>query len=139
MTNLNALIVNLTNKNVPEEKYGAVININIDYEVQCQTKDFISIKFIGSYKFKDSNENYLINYTVNYNLKDDKNINLQDVIIINENCLKKCKYAMENQLEKTAFEHIINVNDGSISYIFNKMIQDDYTYYITDNKLYLGV
>lgn len=134
MTVLNSVILARVVNELYYEYADTTIDIDLDYEIKHASDDLISILFTGFYNARTAAHPNNISYTINFDLKHNRPLNLYDVIIIEDNILEKVHGAMESQFDQEGVE---SYEQLSVQELYEQIYDKNEAFYMQDEKLYI--
>lgn len=135
---VNALIYEMVDRHVlKEEEINKGVDCEINYEIKKASDDIISIFFYGDYRFRPSGSSKNILFTFNYDLKGDKMIELNQVINIDTEFLKKFKGALVKGELKEVYDRMVKANSKLFTMISN-LKAEDALFFFEENQIYIS-
>ncbi len=134
---LNDAIFKIVNSNVLKEDEDTTIDTSINYTVQNASDSYVSILFTCFSNSATAAHPLKIWFTINYDLKENRILLLNDVTEVNKGLLQKSKGAMKNQLDKGTYEAILSTN-YNIEELLHLLKSDSAEFYYKNDNLYIG-
>ena len=109
-------------------------DIRLEYEVKMQSKQRISILFMGMYYKRGAAHPLNLSYGLNFDLKEQKELHLEDVIKDTSNLLERSRAAMEEQCAMEIKGALSMLSDETLE---RQIFEEAYNFYLEGKKVYL--
>ncbi len=135
---LNKEIVKSIRKFIEQDEKKNKTDVDIHFEVKSASDSIISIFYYGMGNAEISAHPYKIWGTINYNLKDNKLITLNDVTTVDKKFLQILKGLMKSQYEKDIYKAMMWSYDDTDDLLENYKSCDG-LFYFKRKKLFIGL
>jgi hypothetical protein len=113
-----------------------LVDSELDYEIKTETDNFISILFTGWVNTRTANHPNNLSFTINYDMKNIKQIVLCDIISIDDILLEKVRGAIEDQLGTYMLD---GYGKLSVSNFYEQLEDKSQGFYFKDGNIYIRV
>lgn len=134
---VNEMILRLVDSYVYVEENDDFVDCYIEYEIQKASDEFISIAFTGYNYFRSAMHTSKCEFTFNYDLKDKKLIELNQITNLDISFLEKSKGALASQAGLEMYKAIIATN-GDVMELLNRLKDEQALFYFEEDKIYVG-
>ena len=127
----NQIILAHIKKMIDEIDLEQEVDIILNYDIKTQTDKVFSVLFTGNYNAKGAAHPVNVSFSINYDWRMEKELQLSDVVADPETLVAKCKEAVPKQCEKefqAAFEKLPEER-------IREQILEESSFYLQDGRI----